>query len=248
MQPTLEQRLAARQRPADQWQVMFQTWHDLLFLHWSFAPEIIQSSLPPGLTVDTWEGKAYLGIVPFLMRNIRPRFLPAVPGISNFHEINLRTYVYDKHGRPGVWFYSLDANQWLAVRTARALFQLPYFDAQMSHSKDDFQFTYSSKRKQEQKSPSRFDYARVSPIGFAKPGSFEFFLVERYLLFAYRRNGQLYSGQVVHKPYDLHTSLVTSWDTGLIELAGFKAPNRPPDHTLFSRGVNVDVFPIQKIV
>ena len=145
MAPTLEQRLQARLRPDDQWQVMFQSWHDLLFLHWSFDPAIIQASLPAGLTVDSWEGKAYLGVVPFLMRNIRPRFLPAVPGVSNFHETNLRTYVYDKHGRPGVWFYSLDANQWLAVRTARALFQLPYFDAKMEHTKnDDGRITYST--------------------------------------------------------------------------------------------------------
>ena len=248
MQPTLEQRLAARDRPTDQWQVMFQTWHDLLFLHWSFDPAIIQASLPPGLTVDTWQGKAYLGIGPFLMRNIRPRFLPAVPGISNFHEINLRTYVFDQHGRPGVWFYSLDANQWLAVRTARTLFQLPYFDAKMSHIKTGSgRILYYSQRKRVQTTSSKFDYATIKSIGIAEPGTFEFFLAERYLLFAYRNNGQLYSGQVIHKPYPLYSADVFEFDTGLIELVGFEKPNRPPDHALFSPGVEVDVFPIQKI-
>ena len=182
------------------------------------------------------------------MRNIRPRFLPAVPGISNFHEINLRTYVFDKYGRPGVWFYSLDANQWLAVRIARALFQLPYFDAHMSHTKSGKRISYSSQRRREQKSPSYFDYATSQSLGTAEPESFEFFLAERYLLFAYRNNGQLYSGQVIHKPYPLFSAELATWDTGLFELAGFDAPKRPPDHALFSPGVDVDVYPIQKIV
>ena len=249
MAPTLEQRLQARLRPDDQWQVMFQSWHDLLFLHWAFDPAIIQASLPAGLTVDSWEGKAYLGVVPFLMRNIRLRFLPAVPGVSNFHETNLRTYVYDKHGRPGVWFYSLDANQWLAVRTARALFQLPYFDAKMEHTKtDDGRITYSTQRTHDQKRPSTFDYQVGESIGAAQPGSFEFFLAERYLLFASRSNGQIYSGQVVHTPYPLFTAEVLQQDTQLIELAGFTPPGRPPDHALFSPGVDVDVFPIKKII
>ena len=246
--PILEQRLAVRQRPTDQWQVMFQSWHDLLFLHWEFDPKIIQASLPDGLTVDTWDNKAYLGIVPFLMRNIRPRFLPAIPGISNFHEINLRTYVYDKHGRPGVWFYSLDANQWLAVRTARAFFQLPYFDAQMSHHKIDKRITYSSQRKKQQNTPSYFDYTTAQLLGPAEPDTFEFFLAERYLLFAQRANGKLYSGQVIHTPYPLYSADVAAWDTSLIGLAGFKSPNRPPNHALFSPGVDVDVFPIQIII
>lgn len=246
--PSLEKRLQARQRPIQQRHVMFQSWHDLLFLHWEIEPELIQASLPPGLTVDTWEGKAYIGIVPFLMRNIRPRFLPAVPGISNFHEVNVRTYVYDKHGTPGVWFYSLDANQWLAVRLARSLFQLPYFDAKMAHQKDANQINYQSTRKTSVLKQSDFSYSVGQPLGNAQPGTFEFFLAERYILFAYRKNGQLYSGQVIHTPYPLHEAHVDEFDTTLIELAGFPTPIGQPNHVLFSPGVDVDVFPIQKVL
>jgi len=110
---------------------MYQQWRDLLFLHWEYPAAAIQETLPEGLFVDTFGGTAYLGIVPFFMRNSRPRFLPAVPGLSNFMELNLRTYVYDRSGIPGVWFYSLDANQPLAVEIARRIFHLPYRHAKM---------------------------------------------------------------------------------------------------------------------
>ncbi|MEI6536644.1 MAG: DUF2071 domain-containing protein, partial [Verrucomicrobiaceae bacterium] len=103
--PGDSQRLAARElQPGSP--VMFQQWRDLLFLHWEYSAAAIQATLPEGLFVDTFDGKAYLGVVPFFMRKIRPRFLPAVPGISDFMELNLRTYVHDRAGVPGVWFYS----------------------------------------------------------------------------------------------------------------------------------------------
>jgi uncharacterized protein len=111
---------------------MYQQWRDLLFLHWEYSTATIQATLPDGLYVDTFDGKAYLGVVPFFMRNIRPRYLPTVPGISNFMELNLRTYVHDREGVPGVWFYSLDANQHLAVKIARRFFHLPYVFAHMN--------------------------------------------------------------------------------------------------------------------
>jgi CofH subfamily radical SAM domain protein len=113
-------RLALRERPQNHSPVMYQKWRELLFLHWAYDPLIIQDTLPPGLSVDTFAGKAYVGLVPFFMRDIRPRFVPVVPGISNFLEVNLRTYVHDERGVAGVWFYSLDANQWLAVQLARS--------------------------------------------------------------------------------------------------------------------------------
>ena len=114
---------------------MYQRWDDLLFLHWNYDPSAIQNTLPRGLTVDTFEGKAYVGIVPFFMRDVRPSLFPRLPGISDFLELNVRTYVFDEHGTPGVWFYSLDANQWLAVRAARRFFLLPYLDCKMRAEK-----------------------------------------------------------------------------------------------------------------
>ncbi len=89
---------------------MYHSWQDLLFLHWTFKPDLIQQLLPPGLHVDTFDGHAWLGVVPFFMRNIRPWWCPAIPGLSHFQELNLRTYVVDEQGTPGVWFLSLDAD------------------------------------------------------------------------------------------------------------------------------------------
>lgn len=123
--PTLNQQLAERMRPAGR-VVMRQQWAHLLFLHWQWDPAEIQRTLPPGLTVDVHDGRAWLGVVPFHMNRVRPAGLPAVPWFSDFLELNLRTYVHDEQGRPGVWFYSLDCNRWLAVKIARTGFHLPY--------------------------------------------------------------------------------------------------------------------------
>ena len=245
--PTLEQRIAACRKPTGREHVMYQNWRDLLFVHWEFPVDIIQKSLPSGLTVDTYDGKAYLGVVPFFMCNIRPRFCPAVPGISNFLEMNLRTYVYDKNGTPGVWFYSLDANQWLAVRVARNFFNLPYFDAIMSASKT-LTIEYQVNRKGcSSDFDSRFRYSEQDELPSPEPGSFEYFLIERYYLFAVSRAGRIFSGKVYHTPYPLRAVDVDVVKEGAIALAGFKRPNRPPDHAVMSRGVNVDIYAIESI-
>ena len=128
--PTLEQRLSAREGGVGS-AVMYQRWSELLFLHWRWEVEDLQRRLPEGLHVDLHEGEAWLGVVPFFMDRVRPRFLPAVPWVSWFRELNVRTYVHDDEGRPGVWFFSLDCEQPVAVRLARWLFRLPYFDAAM---------------------------------------------------------------------------------------------------------------------
>ena len=111
----IKNRLAEREKPKLP-TVMYQRWEELLFLHWPVEPQVVAEVLPPGLGVDTYKGKAWLGVVPFSMRGVRPRFLPAVPGLSSFPELNLRTYVVDKRGRPGVWFYSLDTVSYTHLR------------------------------------------------------------------------------------------------------------------------------------
>lgn len=163
---------------------MYQQWRDLLFLHWEYSAAAIQATLPDGLFVDCFDGRAYLGVVPFFMQGIRPRFLPAVPGISSFMELNLRTYVHDRAGVPGVWFYSLDANQWLAVKIARRFFHLPYEYAVMESSRNGAgRIHYQSVRASEPDPARRcvFDYAADADLPVAAPGSLEFFLVEHYL-------------------------------------------------------------------
>lgn len=239
--PTLSDRLYWREEPRQRAPAMYQKWRDLLFLHWQVEPAIIQATLPPGLFVDTFAGSAYLGLVPFFMRDIRPRFLPAVAGISNFLETNVRTYVYDENGTPGVWFYSLDASQWLAVYIARTFFKLPYYHARMKASRPAGITQYETERRDAQSNTSVFHYQPQGNLYQAQPDTLEFFLVERYILFAQTRSG-LACGQVYHTPYPIQPASLTKWDGALLSKAGFAPPDRPPDYVLMSPGVNVKVY------
>ena len=245
--PTIDQRLAAARRPSGRFRVMTQRWEQLLFMHWALPPDAVQATLPPGLTVDTHGALAWLGVVPFFMRDVRPRFCPAVPGLSHFLELNLRTYVHDADGRPGVWFYSLDANQRLAVAVARKLFSLPYVRAAMQAERDDDGWIdLRSARPGDQE--QRFRYRAADPLGPAAPGTLDHFLVERYLLFSHRpRDGALFVGQVHHAPYPLATAEVTSASRRLFRLNGFADPERFADHVVMAGGVSVDIYPLQRI-
>jgi uncharacterized protein YqjF (DUF2071 family) len=229
--------------------VMYQQWRELLFLHWEYAAEAIQATLPQSLSVDTFEGRAYLGIVPFFMRNIRPRFLPAVPGLSDFQELNLRTYVRDAAGVPGVWFYSLDANQWLAVEIARRLFHLPYEHAEMKSTKTpEGRIRFESMRTGAPPDARRciFTYAEGAALPQPSAGSLEFFLAERYLLYSRAPDG-LRRGAVHHKPYPLCHAELTEWDETLLAMNGFPPTGRPPDHVIMSPGVDVDIYPLERV-
>jgi len=239
--PAPESRLAVLERP-DRAHVMHQRWEQLLFLHWRWGVKEIQQTLPPGLFVDTFEGDAWLAIVPFFMRAIRPRFCPAVPGISDFLEMNVRTYVHDEQGRPGVWFYSLDCNQPLAVWTARTFFHLPYQHARMQAAINGDEIDYTCQRRGEANA-SRFRYHLQPQTHLAEPGSLEFFLAERYLLFSKSPRG-IRCGQVHHTPYPLANVNLETWNSEPLLQAGFADPKRPPDHVIGSPRVNVHVYPL----
>ncbi len=180
----------------------------------------MQASLPPGLRVDVYQGNAYLGIVPFFMERIRPAWLPPVPGISWFHELNVRTYVVDECGRPGVWFYSLDCDQPLAVQVARRFFHLPYFNARIRSSRLAGEVCYEAQRRDTAAS-DRFVWRRAGPGTPAEPDSLDFFLIERYRLFSSDPKGRLHSGRVVHPPYRVSQPVVSEWSTEVARLAGF---------------------------
>jgi len=244
--PTEEQRLSVRQKPAEA-PVMFQSWADLLFLHWRWDPAEVQATLPPGLHVDTFEGEAWMGVVPFWMERVRPRGLPPVPGLSWFLELNLRTYVHDENGTPGVWFYSLDCNQSIAVTIARTLFGLNYVHARQSgqrravpaHNRFHSQRRHTGGQ-------SHFDWHPEGPDQPAEPGSREFFLTERYTLFSCHR-GKLMTGRVWHEPYPLNQASIERADTDLWVDQDFAPPNRAPDHTLCSPGVSVSIYPLRQV-
>ncbi len=247
--PTPAQRNAARVRPAAA-PVMFQHWRHLLFLHWAWDPAALQATLPPGLYVDTRDDRAYLGVVPFWMDRIRPRFCPPVPGLSWFLELNLRTYVHTADGTPGVWFYSLDCNNRVAVQIARTLFSLPYVYARQQGARPALP---SDVARFESRRPdgadNLFAYAPESSSAFgpAAPGSLEFFLAERYLLFSRRRDGSLASGRVWHPPYQLAPAVVSAAETSLFADNAFPAPARPADHAMTSPGVAVSIYPLRHV-
>lgn len=247
MQPTPESRLQTRQRPPGR-PVMRQDWRDLLFLHWRCDPEAIQQTLPAGLTVDTYDGHAWVGIVPFKMRRIRPARCPSVPYISNFLELNLRTYVHDEHGTPGVWFYSLDASRLLAVLVARVTFRLPYYWSRMSTRVDgEGMITYRCRRwLGANRQQTEFRYRQSGPLATATPGTLEFFLVERYVLFSLLPDARLATGRVHHPPYRFAPCEVTRWDTSVFRMQGLDEPGDPPAHAIFSPGVEVEVFSLDR--
>jgi uncharacterized protein YqjF (DUF2071 family) len=229
-----------RQIPSCGNPVMYQSWTKLLFLHWRWDPAEIQKRLPRGLDIDRFDGSAWIGIVPFFMGGVRPAGFPPLPVLSNFLELNLRTYVRDKSGRPGVWFFSLDANQPLAVWVARLLFALPYQHATICANQIDGWTDYVSARSGREPRLN-YRYRPKGPVFEAALGSLEFFLVERYRLFAFR-GGQLFSGRVYHTPYRLSEADLDYYDPRLFELNGFDVPVGPPDHICYAPRVIVSVY------
>ena len=183
---------------------MAQQWHDLLFAHWPVDAGKLRSHVPSGLEIDTYNGQAWLAVVPFRMEGVRLRFVPTVPGTSRFPELNVRTYV--KHGdKPGVWFFSLDAASALAVAVARAWFHLPYFRARMRCEEQSGWIEYESERTGRGSSPARLagKYRGTGKTFNAMKGSLEHFLMERYCLYSAKPGGQLMRGEIHHPAWEL---------------------------------------------
>jgi uncharacterized protein len=241
-------RLAPTRRP-DRRAVMYQQWRALLFLHWEIDPDELRPHIPRALELDLYQGRAYVGLVPFTMRNVRPARLPALPWLSNFHETNVRTYVHNAGRDPGVWFFSLEAANPVAVKLARAFFHLPYHHARMSltHNSDGV-VHYTSRRTRPAPGQSAPGCdIRGRPTGTRPaivPGSLEHFLLERYLLYCVAGE-RLYSGQVHHKPYPAQTAEVLSIEEDLVAAAGLRhSLGAPLAH--FAEGVDVEIFPLQQ--
>jgi len=181
------------------------------------------------------------------MENVRPSFCPSIPGLSSFQELNLRTYVHDKYGRPGVWFFTLDCNQWLAVKLARAFFHLDYNHAKMSARFDSDKIIFKATRKGDG-TEQVFGYPNeLQTQQIARPGSLDFFLLERYRLFSQRNNGNCYEGLVHHTPYLYQHLPIEQQSTRLFSLCGFDEPNLPPISSIVADRVSVEVYPLTKI-
>lgn len=234
--------------PPNRSPVMYQRWDELLFLHWSVDISEVSQHLPPGLSVDSFDGKAWVGIVPFTMRRVRPRFLPTVAGLSNFPELNLRTYVVDNQGRPGVWFFSLDTPKRIPNWIARTFFHLNYRLARMHVKTVNSTCIYRSELCGRSKIGQTQEYAwrRRGKSFLAEPSELEFFLVERYRLFAYSKaKKRLLTGRVHHEPYKLQLVELARHTKGLFDNNGLVMPGGEPVSVLASEGADVRVFPME---
>ncbi|MBC7813644.1 MAG: DUF2071 domain-containing protein [Burkholderiales bacterium] len=209
--------------------VMSQRWNDLLFAHWPVSPEILRPLIPPQLTLDTWEGQAWVGVVPFTMSHVHWRYLPPLPGMSAFPELNVRTYV--TYGdKPGVWFFSLDADSRLSVEGARAFFRLPYLKADMTSRLQGDSVNYESHRTDKRGNPAEFQ-AQYRPIGaasIAQRGTHEYWLTERYCMYTADSARKLYRGDIHHPAWSLQPAKADISVNTMAQAAGIALPQTAP--------------------
>lgn len=207
---------------------MVQRWLRPLFAHWPVAPDVLRPLIPPGLALDLYDGQAWVGVVPFAVTGLRPRGLPPLPPTAQFLELNVRTYV-TAEGKPGVWFFSLDASSRLAVEGARLGFGLPYFHADMLAGVDGDRVHYSSRRTDPRIDPGDFEatYRPVSDVFTAAPGSLDAWLTERYCLYTLFM-GQLWRVNILHPPWMLRRAEADLWRNTVTEAHGISLPDAPP--------------------
>lgn len=217
--------------PARPW-VMRQIWHDLLFAHWPVAPETLRPTIPAGLELDLYEGRAWVGVVPFRMSGIRLRLLPLdAPWLSAFPELNVRTYVTAPGGdRPGVFFYSLDAANPVAVAIARRWYRLPYFFSRMRVRWGGDTIAYASHRAHPRAPRAKFT-GRYRPAGDVlrvEGGSLEEWLTARYCLYAGGPRGPVFRGEIAHEPWPLQPAEAELRFGALTAQHGIQLPDEPP--------------------
>ena len=209
--------------------VMRMRWVDLLFAHWPMPVAALRPLVPSMLEIETFDGTAWLGIVPFRMEDVAPRFLPAPPFAGRFPELNVRTYVRHR-GRSGVWFFSLDAASRLAVEGARLGFHLPYFRARMSAERDGRWIEYRSERTDARGSEAALD-GRFRPTGapaLAAPGSLDAWLTERRALFAVDSNRHVMLGKIRHPRWPLQPAEAEFRVNTMAAAHGLELPAVPP--------------------
>jgi uncharacterized protein YqjF (DUF2071 family) len=206
---------------------MTQTWHDVLFAHWPVDPALLRANVPGSFPLDLFEGRAWIGVVPFQMTNVAPRGMPALPWVSAFPELNVRTYVRVGE-KAGVYFFSLDAGSAVAVTTARMLLNLPYHVAAMSVEPVGQGVNYRSARRDD--AGARFE-ATYEPAGQAfQPlaGTLEHFLTERYCLYHLDHGGSPYRLNIHHAPWSLQPAHASIAVNTMRECNGLTAPDVAP--------------------
>jgi hypothetical protein len=222
--------------------MMKQVWHDLLFAHWPLPPEQVSKVIPEQLPLDTFAGKAWVGIVPFHMSGVRQRFVPPLPGVSSFPELNVRTYV-TLHNQPGVYFFSLDAANLSAVWAARAFYKLPYFHARMQVCTDTEIRYHSVRLHPPRPAVFRGCYRPVADIELRPPGSLEHWLTERYCLYTVA-HGKVFRGEIHHLQWPLQNAKAAIEENSMAAPAGLLLPQMDP-LCHFARRLEVLIWPLR---
>ena len=222
---------------------MEQTWHDLLFAHWPIPPELMRPLVPAQLPLDTFDGQCWLGIAPFHMSGVRPRGLPALPRLSKFAELNVRTYV-SLADKPGVFFFSLDAASRPAVWAARSFYHLPYFYARMKVEAVGSGICYASCRVGAE-AELQAHYSPIEPVQLRQGGTLEHWLTERYCLYTLA-NHRLYRGEIHHLPWPLQDAEAEFPKNSMARAAGLALPDtKPVLH--FAKQLHVLIWPLKAI-
>lgn len=209
--------------------VLHMCWEDLAFLHWPVESRWLQRRLPAGIEIDTFEGRAWIGITPFRMTQVRPLFCPSLPGVSTFPELNVRTYVVAE-GIPGIWFFSLDAMQRLAVRAARTLLNLPYFYAHAKIESSSQLVRWHGERRSGPTPRGRFSagYGPVGDVYNSRPGHLDYWLTERYCLYSIGRSGRLFRQAISHPAWPLQRAEVELLENSMLEADSLPPVNGEP--------------------
>jgi uncharacterized protein YqjF (DUF2071 family) len=231
--------------PREPW-FMGQVWLDLLFAHWPLPPAALAAVVPPGLSLDTYEGRAWIGVTPFRVVGLRLRGMAPVPVLSAFEEINVRTYV-TVEGRPGIYFLSLDAASLPAVFAARRAYRLPYFHSRIAMDEDDGRFAYRSRRTAPDGPPASFaaEYQPRGPLLPVVAGSLERWLTERYCLYTLDERRRVHRGEIHHPPWPLHSAAADIAENTMGADFGLALNGEPLLH--FAPRQDVAIWPIHPL-
>ena len=224
-----------------------QEWHDIVWCHWPVDPVQVQRLLPAGLIPDLFEGRAWIGLIPFSMRALRLAGplgpLSRFAGVGNFGEVNVRTYVQGPDGKTGVWFCTLDADQWLSVRVANLAFGLPYRYASTELRRDGDTMTWQSQRRGDGARSELVVRPSTNESQTATSG-LEAFLVERYALYTHAF-GRLWRGELSHEPWRVRSAQLLRVVTDTVTAAGFVAGENP--HVMVGDPVDVTIYPLRRV-
>jgi len=219
---------------------MGQSWERLAFLHWPVDPDALAEVLPPGVEPDVFDGSAWIGVTPFEVHSFRLRMTLPIPFISTFPEINVRTYV-TRAGRAGIWFMSLDTSNRLAVQAARKAYRLPYHRARQTARRSEDWTQFASERGEEAHFAAR--YRPSGPVRTARPGSFEYFMAERYCLYTVDEQLRVMRGEIHHRPWPLQEADVELSGNSMAEPYGIELSGEPRAH--YSERLDVVFWPLR---